>query len=110
MGQTELTAPMSGPVEGEWRVVAKTARVNKSWEGIIARSPENAVRCYEHLKGTPLKRQQGRVFPLKGKKYRGCWEYEVTSGDRVFYTVDKGAKVVTVYYADKHPNPPAPTP
>jgi len=111
MSQIELTAP-SGEGEGGqgWEVRAKNLRVNKSWQALLERSPENAARCYQHLKNSPRQRIPGRVFPLRGKKYKGCWEYEVTGGDRVFYTVDAEKKVVLVYYADEHPKPPAPTP
>jgi hypothetical protein len=46
---------------------------------------------------------------LKGKLYKGAWEYEVTKGDRVFYVPDEQQLKVVVYYAGKHPFP-APTP
>jgi hypothetical protein len=42
-------------------------------------------------------------LPLKGKKYAGAWEYELTDEDRVFYVPDPQARKVTVYYAGKHP-------
>ncbi len=67
------------------------------------RAPENAYRCYEHLSTIPMVRIPRRVFPLKGKKYRGAGEYEVTSGDRVFYVPDESKRKVVVYYAGVHP-------
>jgi hypothetical protein len=56
-----------------------------------------------------MTRYPKRVFPLRGSKYRGIWEYEVTSGDRVFYKPDASRKKVIVFYAGKHVDP-APTP
>jgi len=92
-----------------WLVVAKNRRVNRDWEALIQRNPENARRCHKDLRTAPITRQPGRVFPLKGKKYRGVWEYEVTGGDRVFYVPDETQLKVVVFYAGKHIQP-APTP
>ncbi|MCY7333179.1 MAG: hypothetical protein LH649_11095 [Pseudanabaena sp. CAN_BIN31] len=92
-----------------WLVVAKNRRVNRDWEALIQRNPENARRCYKDLCIAPMTRQPRRVFPLKGKKYQGVWEYEVTGGDRVFYIPDETQLKVVVFYAGKHIQP-APTP
>jgi hypothetical protein len=116
--ETKLTVPDSSEVietlnitkiETTWLVVAKNRRVNREWEALIQRNPENARRCYKDLKTAPITRQPGRVFPLKGKKYRGVWEYEVTGGDRVFYVPDENCLKVVVFYAGKHIQP-APMP
>ncbi len=102
--ETDLTIPQDWSEPVEWRVVAKNKRVNKSWEELVRQAPENCQRCYSHLSQQPSQRVKGRVFPLKGKKYKGVWEFEVTSGDRVFYVPNVIRKVVIVYYAGKHPN------
>jgi len=68
-----------------WLVVAKNRRVNRDWELLLLRTPEKARRCYENLYTAPMVRKPGRFFPLKGKRYRGAWEYEVTGAERVFY-------------------------
>ena len=34
---------------------------------------------------------------LRGNRYRGAWEYEVTSGGRVFYVPDEENRKVLVY-------------
>lgn len=92
-----------------WLVVAKNRRVNRDWELLLLRAPENARRCYEDLCTAPMVRKPGRVFPLKGKRYRGAWEYEVTGAERVFYVPDLPRRKVVVYYAGEHPKN-APTP
>ncbi|MBW4527098.1 MAG: hypothetical protein KME18_18230 [Phormidium tanganyikae FI6-MK23] len=107
--EVKLTAPDLSESEATWFVVAKNRKVNRDWEAMMLKSPENANRCYEHLCTHPNARQPGRVFPLKGKKYKGVWEYELTGGDRVFYLLLESEKKVRVYYAGKHPKP-APTP
>jgi hypothetical protein len=84
-------------------------RVNRDWEALLARAPENTRRCYRDLSIAPMVRKPRRVFPLKGKLYKGAWEYEVTSSDRVFYVPDPERRKVIVYYAGKHPKA-APTP
>ncbi len=86
-----------------WLVVAKNRRVNRDWEALMLRAPENTRRCYQDLFTAPMARKPKRVFPLKGKLYKGAWEYEVTSSDRVFYVPDEDKRKVLVYYAGTHP-------
>jgi hypothetical protein len=107
--EVKLTAPNLSEVSETWLVVAKNRKVNKAWEALMQRSPENTTRCYQDLCTAPMTQKPRRVFPLKGKKYEGIWEYEVTSGDRVFYIPDEMQKKVLVFYAGKHIKP-APTP
>jgi hypothetical protein len=95
--------------ENTWLVVAKNRRVNRDWEALMQRHPENSSRCYNDLCTEPTTRQPRRVFPLKGKKYKGVWEYELTGGDRVFYIPNEKQLKVVVFYAGKHIEP-APTP
>lgn len=96
--------------ESRWLVVAKNRRVNRDWEALLLNAPENAPRCYEDLCTVPMTRKPGRVFPLKGKRYKGAWEYEVTGAERVFYVPDSETRKVTVYYAGEHPKKGAPLP
>lgn len=116
--EVKLTAPELSEIsetsdipetENTWLVVAKNRRVNRDWEALMQRHPENSSRCYNDLSTAPTTRQPRRVFPLKGKKYKGVWEYEVTGGDRVFYIPDENQLKVVVFYAGKHIQP-APTP
>lgn len=102
--EAEQLAPVT-----PWIVVALNRRVNRDWEALLVRAPENTRRCYEDLCTAPMLRKPKRVFPLKGKLYKGAWEYEVTSGDRVFYVPDDKRRKVVVYYAGKHPKS-SPTP
>ncbi len=92
-----------------WLVVALNRRVNRDWEALLLRAPENTYRCYKDLCTAPMVRKPRRVFPLKGKRYRGVWEHEVTGSERVFYVPDPQKCKVLVYYAGKHPKA-APTP
>jgi hypothetical protein len=108
--EEELKTPAGTLIEEQsWVVVARNPRVNKDWEKLIKQSPENARRCYERLRENPMQRSPGRIFPLKGKQYRGAWEYELTGGDRIFYVPDPKTQKVIVYYAGSHPKK-APTP
>ncbi|PZO56610.1 MAG: hypothetical protein DCF15_08370 [Phormidesmis priestleyi] len=109
-----MTSPLeqsSEPLEDAWLVVARNSRVNSLWEALCARnSEERSKECYRHLSLTPTKRKRNKIFPLRGKKYEGAWEYKFPSGDRVFYVPDTQIKKVEVYYADKHPKKKAPEP
>jgi hypothetical protein len=66
--QEFLTNPAEdNPVENdaEWVLLARNSRVNRKWELLIDRSPENALRWYRYLRKSPTTRYPGRVFPLK---------------------------------------------
>lgn len=93
-----------------WTVFAYNSRVQKSWEKMMVRVPDNLNRCLEDLCTQPMQRELKRLFPLKGKAYKGAWEYKVTGGDRIYYVVNPETHRVIVYYADEHPNPPSPRP
>jgi hypothetical protein len=111
--ERSLTSPLeqsSEPSEDAWLVVARNSRVNSSWEALCSRNLEDSKRCYRHLSLTPTERKPGKIFPLRGHKYKGAWEYEFSSGDRVFYVPDTSNRKVEVYYADKHPKKKAPEP
>lgn len=86
-----------------WAVFGNNSRVVKNWRELVLSCPENAIRCYEHLSYNPMQRSRGRIFPLRGKKFQGAWEYEITGADRVFYVPLPSQKKVIVYYAGKHP-------
>jgi hypothetical protein len=86
-----------------WTVVASNSRVVKNWRELVLSCPENAIRCYQHLSQNPMQRSRGRIFPLRGQKFKGAWEYEITGADRVFYVPLPVEKQVVVYYAGKHP-------
>lgn len=87
-----------------WAVVGSNSRVVKNWRELVLSCPENAIRCYQHLSQNPMQRSRGRIFPLRGKKFKGAWEYEITGADRVFYVPLPDEKKVVVYYAGKHPS------
>ena len=53
-------------------------------------------RTYERISEYPLDVQGTRQFPLKGKRNKPFWEYEVTGGDRLYYAVDLKNQVVVV--------------
>lgn len=100
--EVTLTASRLLEEKAKWLVVAKNRRVNREWEKLIVRHPENTSRCYLYLCTSPMTRQPKRVFPLKGKAYKGVWEYELTGGERVFYIPDESKQKVLVYYAGNH--------
>jgi mRNA-degrading endonuclease RelE of RelBE toxin-antitoxin system len=106
----EIPYQLSSQNKKEWKVVAHSQKIYKNWNSLMEKIPESLERCLEYLCETPMQRYPKRVFPLRGKKYKGAWEFEVTGGDRVLYVPDPETKIVTVYYAGKHPKPPSPLP
>lgn len=93
-----------------WQIQFKSSKVQKGWQELLEAAPENMARCQERLSTNPLERIPGRVYPMKGKSYKGAWEYEVTGADRVLYLPDLSTKIVLIFYAGKHPKPPYPQP
>ncbi len=59
------------PLDATWSVVGSNSRVVKNWRSLVSSCPENAIRCYQHLSQTPMQRSSGRIFPLRGKKFKG---------------------------------------
>lgn len=51
--QPSVDAPASS---GAWLVVARNRRVNRDWEALVDRSPENALRWYKYLRQWPITR------------------------------------------------------
>ncbi len=51
---------------------------------------------FERLSEHPLEALGARQFPLKGKKLKPLWQYEITGGDRLFYAVDLETRVIVV--------------
>lgn len=46
--ETELESIVQVP-QTQWLVLARNRRVNRDWEALLLRAPENARRCYEDL-------------------------------------------------------------
>lgn len=107
MSEEPLAAPQgveqAGTEEEFWTVVAKNERVKRGWQELIKTAEASAAKCYDYLRRTQMVIRPRRIFPLRGKRYAGAWEYELTGGDRVFYIPDRKVKKVTVYYAGPHP-------
>lgn len=100
----DLIVPSGASVSSEgWKLMAQNSRVNKSWQAMMDKAPENALWCFEWLHLHPMKRLPGRVYPLKRKQYRGSWAFEITGGDRVYYTPKPQEKTVLIFYAGGHP-------
>ena len=45
----ELTPPNVSDLKITWLVIAKNRRVNREWEALMERYPENCCRCYQDL-------------------------------------------------------------
>lgn len=101
------------PVGDEWRLRFATNEAAKGWSDLCAEAAGNTRRCYEALRSDPLSmrdpdrqhRLRGRLdaITLGGTEYPQ-WEYEVTSGGRVRYLVDRSRRTVHLGYAStRHP-------
>lgn len=99
-----------GAQGGDWTLVARNRRVNKSWRELCERAPADAVRWYEILSQAPMIKIPRRLFPMRFKQYKGAWECRVNAGDRILFVPDPTNRVVDIYYAGPHPPSPYPTP
>ena len=89
-------APARGWKTGRFRVVASSNAAKSEWDHFVKKIPKAMKRAYERLSEYPLDVQGSRQFPLKGKRNKTFWEYEVTGGDRLYYAVDLTNQVVVV--------------
>lgn len=83
-----LLAPPNPSDAGTYQLRALSARVERNWDEMANRIPKAVQACYDHLANDPYRRIPRRVFPLKGRRYRGLWEYEVTGSNRLYYLPD----------------------
>ncbi len=83
-----LAPPEPTDVTGPYQLRARSARVARNWQDMSSRIPKAVQRCYEHLAEDPHRSIPGRIFPLRGKEFRGLWEYEVSSSERLYYLPD----------------------
>jgi len=88
--------PARGWKTGRFRVVASSSTAKSEWDDFVNKIPKAMKRAYERLSEYPLDVQGSRQFPLKGKRNKPFWEYEITSGDRLYYAVDLTNQVVVV--------------
>ena len=86
-----------------WTVYASSKRVLKDWRNLVINNPDETIASYKAMSNAPLQRVRGIAFAMKGKIFKGGWEYKINKGDRVFYQPIKDTQEVIVYYADKHP-------
>ncbi len=88
--------PARGWKTGRFRVVASSNAAKSEWDDFVRKIPKAMKRAYERLSEDPLDVHGTRQFPLKGKRNKPFWEYEVTGGDRLYYAVDLTNQVVVV--------------
>jgi mRNA-degrading endonuclease RelE of RelBE toxin-antitoxin system len=82
--------------KGRYRIVASSARAKSEWDSFVRKYPKAMKAAFERLSESPLDVQGTRQFPLKGKRLKPFWEYELTGGDRLYYAVDLVKKVIVV--------------
>jgi mRNA-degrading endonuclease RelE of RelBE toxin-antitoxin system len=88
--------PGRGWRTGRYRIVASSAAAKAEWDTFVHKLPKAMKAAYERLSEHPLEVRGVRQFPLKGKRNKPFWEYEVSGGDRLYYAVDLRRQVVVV--------------
>lgn len=102
------------PAAGGWDFRHANNDAAKGWEKICSVAPANARTAWEKISADPRQRDS-RQHPLKGtlgnRLVNGTeleqWQYEVTSGGRLWYCIDDKAK--TVWLTDAHVGHPKAT-
>jgi hypothetical protein len=108
----ELKAPAKGdpPAKPIWTLVAHNKKVIKGWAELTRGTPENVINAYDWLRQGAMTPRVTRCFALRGKRYAGCWCYEIGPGDRLYYKPDEERKTATFWYAGPHPKRGIPFP
>lgn len=90
----------------------RTSRAAKGWDELRQQAPGNTREAWLQMRRNPGGDRSRRHHPLKGvlatKQVNGKqlpqWQYEVTSGSRVWYLIDADEHIVWVQHAGtEHP-------
>ena len=90
----------------KYDIIFKNGRVERDWYALEQEFPERVVDCKNFLQNNPEDRNKavGILKKLRGK-YEGTLQYDITKNDaRVWYTVDRKEKTITIKYAGHHPD------
>lgn len=92
----------------EYTIKFATNDAAKGWEELCRQAATNTRAAYEAMRANPRPRQENRRHHrLKGALASAVhdgnvleqWQYEVTSGGRIWYVVDPDARVVWIRHA-----------
>ena len=95
----ERVAPPPGPSGWDFRYATSDAAVG--WDKVCAAAPGNARAAWDRITGDPRNRDD-RQHPLRGRlgtrlingETMEQWQYEVTSGGRLWYCIDDRSRIV----------------
>ncbi|SDT78902.1 hypothetical protein SAMN05216371_5871 [Streptomyces sp. TLI_053] len=96
------------PIEGEYDLRFASSAAAEGWDLLTRHAPTGLRRAYEHIRSTPRATDNpSRQHQLKGKlataDFKGRelerWQYEVTSGGRIWYLVDTPTLTAWITYA-----------
>ncbi|RAY13511.1 hypothetical protein DPM19_20910 [Actinomadura craniellae] len=100
------------PVGEEWEIRFGTNDAAKGWDELCQQVPTNTRAAWDQMRVNPRPAEDIRHTRLRGEmgvKMRGgvameLWQIEVTSGGRIFYSIDDKAHTVWVELATmSHP-------
>lgn len=102
------------PSKGGWDFRFGTNEAAKGWEKVCTAAPGNARVAWDKLTADPRQRSP-RQHPLKGSlgtrsvngRVMEQWQYEVTSGGRLWYCIDHEKR--TVWLTEARPGHPKAT-
>jgi len=101
------------PAKGGWDFRYATGEAVTGWESVCAVAASNARVAWERITADP-RRRDDRQHPLKGElgsrtvnsETMEQWQYEVTSGGRLWYCIDDRRRTIWLTEAmSGHPKP-----
>jgi hypothetical protein len=89
------------PAKEGWDLRYATSDAVTGWESVCSAAPANARIAWERLTSDP-RRRDDRQHPLRGelgsrqinRETMQQWQYEVTSGGRLWYCIDDERRTV----------------
>jgi hypothetical protein len=94
---------------GEWTLVFGEKAAAEGWEELCRQAPGNTHEAWESISRNPRDRTRNpdRVAQLRGElgirvvkgKTLEQWQYEVTSGGRIWYCPDDAERIVYITHA-----------
>ncbi|KPM53421.1 hypothetical protein CcI49_30605 [Frankia sp. CcI49] len=96
------------PSGGEYDIRFASNNAAEGWEQLAGQAPNNLRRAFDAIRSRPRSRDApDRQHRLKGSLgtavFKGQplerWQYEVTTGGRIWYLVDDASRTVWVIHA-----------
>jgi hypothetical protein len=91
------------PRPNPWVLRITHLRVGKGWADLEREAPSSLEEAWVRITGNPRQHSERQRGNKATHRYKGAdlevWQYEVTSGARLWYLVDDATRTLWLYHA-----------